>query len=179
MPVRKGRSIFWFWLPRALRVPRPPDFIIGGVDNPYIRRWWIIPRNNWFNIYLHNQVRDDDDRALHDHPWFNVSIILKGGYIEWKPLHSYKVGQWPPPVTPHMRHGGQIIARCSTTSHRLQLHNDGNTGQPIPSWSLFITGRRRRAWGFWCLKHGRNRWVHWEKFTDPNDTGRVGKGCDA
>lgn len=64
---------------------RPADFIIGGAENPYIYRWWVIPRNTIFNIYLHKIVRDDDDRALHDHPWVNCSIILKGRYVEVTP----------------------------------------------------------------------------------------------
>lgn len=47
---------------------RAPDFYIGGNANPYLLRWWVIPRNRFFNVYLHKFLRDDDDRALHDHP---------------------------------------------------------------------------------------------------------------
>src|SRR3546814_20880058 len=61
---------------------RAPSFVIGGEDNPYLRRWYIIPRNRWFNVYLHEFLRDDDDRALHDHPWVNLSILLRGQYVE-------------------------------------------------------------------------------------------------
>jgi hypothetical protein len=59
-----------------------PHFVVGGQDNPYLYRWYLIPRNRRFNIYLHKFLRDDDDRALHDHPWWFVSLILKGGYFE-------------------------------------------------------------------------------------------------
>lgn len=59
-----------------------PHFIIGGTDRPYLLRWFLIPRNRWFNIYLHKFCRDDDDRALHDHPWWFVSIMLQGSYVE-------------------------------------------------------------------------------------------------
>jgi hypothetical protein len=55
----------WF---KKIAGSRPPDFVIGG-DSPYMLRWWIIPRNKFFNIYLHRFLRSDDDRALHDHPW--------------------------------------------------------------------------------------------------------------
>src|SRR3546814_5856142 len=61
---------------------RPPNFVIGGQQDPYMRRWWVIPRNRFINIYLHQVLRPDDDRALHDHPWINLSIILDGGYWE-------------------------------------------------------------------------------------------------
>lgn len=61
---------------------RLPDFVIGGHDNPYLLRWHLIPRNAVFNIYLHKFLRDDDDRALHDHPWPWCSILLRGEYAE-------------------------------------------------------------------------------------------------
>jgi hypothetical protein len=73
-----------------------PDFIIGGTENPYLLRWWVIPRNRWFNIYPHHMLRDDDPRALHDHPWWNVSIVLKGGYMEHRAhgLPVWRRGGW-------------------------------------------------------------------------------------
>jgi hypothetical protein len=64
---------------------RPPDFVIGGTERPYLRRWFVIPRNPIFNIYLHQFLRSDDDRALHDHPWWFVSMMLVGKYREYMP----------------------------------------------------------------------------------------------
>jgi hypothetical protein len=65
------------WLiARAQR--RSPDFVIGGDERPYLLRWWVIPRNKVFNVYLHLFLRSDDDRALHDHPWANASMLLRG-----------------------------------------------------------------------------------------------------
>lgn len=147
---------------------RPPDVIIGGPEDPYIRRWWVIPRNRWANIYLHQIMRDDDDRALHDHPWDNVSIVLDGpGYLEVKP--SAVVA----------RHRGSIVLRRAEAAHRLVLFRDAS-GAPVPTWSLFVTGRLRRSWGFHCPKE----WRHWKKFVDNtvDQSGqlhsRVGRGCD-
>ncbi len=42
---------------------RKPDFIIGGPENPYLLRWYLIPQNRFFNVYLHKILRSDDDRA--------------------------------------------------------------------------------------------------------------------
>lgn len=53
---------------------RPPDVVIGGFQNPYLLRWYVIPRNPVFNVYVHLFLRSDDDRALHDHPWANLSV---------------------------------------------------------------------------------------------------------
>lgn len=140
---------------------RPPDFVIGSPDRPYLRRWWIIPRNTIFNIYLHEFLRDDDDRALHDHPWFNLSILLRGDYVEWRALRGTDR------LRPRIRYVGAVIARSPWTSHRISLLR----GRPC--WTLFITGPRLRQWGFHCPRG----WVHWKIFTDEQDSGQVGRGC--
>src|SRR3954466_1246173 len=89
---------------------REPDFIIGGEDDPYIRRWWVIPRNRFFNIYLHQFLRSDDDRALHDHPWVNCSILLRGEYIEHLKDCSL------------VRSAGDVVFRRSgAIAHRIEL----------------------------------------------------------
>jgi hypothetical protein len=150
------------WLMR--RVARPPDFVIGG-DNPYLRRWWVIPRNRYFNIYLHHIIRDDDDRALHDHPWWNASLVLSGGYYEIVPVVSPVMTGWN---NTHWRRPGSVVFRRATAAHRLAL------SKGHPCWSLFITGPRVRQWGFWC-DHG---WRHWKEFCAVGDRGRVGRGCD-
>ncbi len=161
-------SIADFIITRVSR--RQPDFVIGGEANPYIRRWWVIPRNRWFNIYLHQILRPDDDRALHDHPWWNCSIVLRGGYREVTP--SRPEGAW--------RCAGSIVFRGARALHRLELapaqvSDIGLVTRWLPCWSLFVTGPRIREWGFACPKG----WVHWRDFTNPADGGQtVGKGCD-
>jgi len=155
---------------------RPPDFVIGGAARPYIQRWWLIPRNRWFNIYLHRIMRDDDDRALHDHPWWNVSILLRGAYVEVRP--DFKAAKTPYtriadlPVT-RKRHGvGSVVFRRATTSHRLELPIENGGIRYV--WSLFITGPVIRKWGFHC-PHG---WRFWKDFVAQDDIGAVGKGCE-
>lgn len=142
---------------------RPPDFIIGGHDDPYLLRWYLIPRNRLFNIYLHKFLRDDDDRALHDHPWFWCSILLHGGYVEH--THDWFQGYWAPSVR----------VASPWRAHRIELFDD-SAGRRAPAWTLFITGPRIREWGFHCPERG---WVHWREFTAADDSGSVGRGCDA
>lgn len=140
-----------------LMASREPDFVIGpDRDPPYIRRWWVIPRNKWFNIYLHEVQQDDDDRALHDHPWYNMSYIVEGGYNEITPTKTF----WP-------LHQGGIRFRKPTAAHRLELLN----GRTI---TLFLTGPRVREWGFHCPQG----WVHWKQFTtSTNGESKIGRGC--
>jgi hypothetical protein len=130
---------------------RKPDFVIG--DN-YMHRWWLIPRNRYLNIYLHKIMHDDDDRALHDHPWWSVSFLLKG-----KLLEVHKNGERiPVRFLP--------LVRSGKFAHILKIVNG-------PAWTLFITGPVFRDWGFHCPKG----WVHWKEFVDTRDKGQVGVGC--
>ncbi len=141
-------------------INRDPDFVVGSKESPYLRRWWVIPRNRFFNIYLHQILRDDDDRVLHDHPWLNVSVLLQGSYVEVKILAG-GVNE----IKLYER--GHVIFRRARSAHRLKI--DAGC-----CWSLFITGPVVRPWGFHCPKG----WRHWKEYVDERDSGTVGKGCD-
>lgn len=146
----------------AIGEGREPDFVIGGVERPYLLRWWLIPRNLVANAYLHLFLRSDDDRALHDHPWVNCSILLRGSYTE----HTIAAGGI------HRRQvltAGDFKVRGPRSAHRIELH-DG------PCWTLFLTGPKVRTWGFHCPDTG---WIPWQRFVARDDIGNVGPGCDA
>ena len=157
-PERRGlRAALVAWLiDRSQR--RPPDQVIGGHDRPYLMRWHLIPRNPLANAYLHLFLRSDDDRALHCHPWANCSVLLHGRYLE----HTEGGGAYT-------RHAGDVVVRPSgRMAHRIELTHG-------PCWTLFLTGPRYRHWYFHCPQG----LVHWREFTDPNDPGAIGPGCDA
>lgn len=137
------------------KMQRTPDFVIGDPDNPYMRRWWIVPRNVGCNVYLHEILRSDDDRALHDHPWDNTSMLLIGSYIEHTPEGAF------------MREAGSIVTRLATDAHRLEIPEGGR------AISLFITGPKIREWGFHCPAG----WVHWRDFTAGPNGETIGRGC--
>lgn len=75
---------------------RRPDFIVGGHDDPYLQRWYVLgaephptePRmtpRTLFGlclIYVHRFDRSDDDRAHHDHPAASLSLALWGKAVE-------------------------------------------------------------------------------------------------
>lgn len=165
---------------------RWPDFIVGDKDNPYLLRWFLIPRNRFFNIYLHKFCRSDDDRALHDHPWlFNCSILLKGSYLEhrFKQRNNEYVRSTLPGTFKRDRRALSCVFRWGKSPHRVQLiqQPDSNTDasmHPVPEqpcWTIFITGPRVREWGFYCPKG----WRHWKIFVADTDTGNTtGRGCE-
>lgn len=119
---------------------------IGSAPDPLLWRY-ILFRLPAFGVYLHHFMRSDYDRALHDHPWPFVSVILRGGYHE---AHDHTVDgstaiEWRGP--------GSVLLRPAEWRHRVIL-DAGRT-----SWSLILVGRRSRKWGFW-LPSG---WCWWRK----------------
>jgi len=149
---------------------REPDKIIGGEDDPYLKRWHIM-RTPWFSIYLHQFLRSDEDRALHDHPADSMSFIIEGSYLEW--LECKTETDRVMTLTYRPRRAFIPIFRRAETMHRVQLRLDGDFKE-IPVWTIFLFFRRRREWGFACPKG----WVHWKDFCDPDNPGVAGRGCD-
>lgn len=145
----------WAW-------PRKPNVTIGGKDDPYLFRWHMIPRNGLCNVYLHYFMRSDDDRALHDHPYANLSLLLWGSYTE----HTIEAGGIN--VRVHRRSGTWKLRRA-TDAHRIELTHGH-------CWTLFITGPRLRDWGFHCSRAG---WVSHERYAavDADGSYVVGAGC--
>ncbi|WP_079767394.1 hypothetical protein [Mycobacteroides abscessus] len=155
-PTNKG------WLRKWLRL-EPHQPIGAEGEAPYLLRWYVIPRNRWLNIYLHKFLRDDDDRALHDHPWWFLSLMLWGQYVEVTD-EGRTVRSAPEPW--RWFWGDHPLAfRPAKWTHRVEListsvqdrYEDGTwarsaTRHKLPCWTLIITGRRSRLWGFWCRR---------------------------
>lgn len=140
---------------------RPPDEIIGGLEDPYMFRWWVL--HHGIAVYVHCFLRSDDDRALHDHPSFNITYLLRGCYLEHTIAQGginhaelYADPSYCEGLLPRVR------VRRATLAHRIELV-DG------PVWSLWLRGPKYRAWGFHCPHKG---WVHWHAFDEH------GLGCD-
>ncbi len=147
-----------------------PDLILRKQDGTeYLRRWWLIPRNRFgFNIYLHKFMSSDEDRSLHDHPWWTLSILLSGCYLEHMPKNMDKwVHENNREEVVKKRYPFIPIYRSADAIHRIELINE------TPVWTLFITGPVIREWGFYCPTF----WRHHNDFLDP--TGKTkGKGCN-
>jgi hypothetical protein len=110
-------------------VHSPADFSPGPVNAPFFRRWYIVGPNRYFNVWLHYWLMGDQDLSLHDHSMDSIGIILSGSYVELLRL-GREVSRNP----------GAVIFRRAETPHRV-IDCNGCV-------SLFITGPRRRQWGF-------------------------------
>lgn len=119
---------------------------IGPDENPLLVRF-ILFRVPAIGVYLHHLCRSDYDRALHDHPWPFISVLLKGGYTE---IHDQTIDGGKVSV----RHGrGDVLVRPAEWRHRFVLEEGKK------AWTLVIVGRRCRRWGFF-LPSG---WCWWRK----------------
>lgn len=148
------------WLIR--RAMRTPYTHITSADGSqvYMRRYWLFnpyPADSsgnrpWWqfpiSIRLHQIMREDDDRDLHDHPWNARTFILRGWYKEKRP-HSW------------INYPGDIPRMTGTTAalrfgeyHRITGVSEGGV------WTLFVTGRYRGTWGF--LVNGKK--VPWREY---------------
>lgn len=134
---------------------RLPMRAITGIDGTtFLERFTVLdlgakrPR-----LYLHRFVRGDEDRELHNHPWYGVSLILVGGYLEerrvWTPEGERVVARTLRP--------GAVNMLAPHTFHRVDLI-DG------PCWTLFATGPVVQSWGFWHRRSG--EFTPWRAFIE-------------
>ncbi|RKR83214.1 hypothetical protein BDD43_3416 [Mucilaginibacter gracilis] len=110
--------------------------VIQRIDNkPYLIRYSLFTCR-WFAVKVHNIILSDFE-CQHDHPWAFVTILLKGGYVEYTQTGSKVYGR------------GSVLYRPAESLHRLEIH------QPV--WSLVITFKKVRQWGFLTPRG----WIKW------------------
>jgi len=129
----------------------PLEVIRSPEGEPYLKRYtcfW----TPWFRVYLHNILRSDDDRELHDHPWKFTTYILEGGYLEHVPQGTLR------------RDPGTVVRHEAEDMHRIELI-DGK-----PAWTFVICGPKVREWGFQCTTRG---WVDANHFLKHKEIARL------
>ena len=129
--------------------------IMDRVDNqPYLERYYVFLRDRErfpFNIFVHKFLKSDTE-DVHDHPWPFLTVILRGGYWEWRPQFDAKgrktgeIARWCGP--------GSFRWASASQYHRVELDPD------VECWTLFMPGIKQRDWGFLV----RNQWIQWEQY---------------
>lgn len=101
------------------------------VEHDYLKRFYIF-KCPVFSIFIHQFWASDPDHP-HDHPWNNITWILKGGYWEYSADGNVEY-----------RGKGFKRYRNAELFHRLAI-GEHAAGQ---AWTLFLHFKRRRDWGF-------------------------------
>jgi hypothetical protein len=112
---------------------------LGVPSCPYVIRWSVQAR--FGSVRLHHWLDHDDDRAFHDHPWWFITLVLRGGYTDRSPDGD-----------DHL-HAGSV--RFREARHRHTVFPDAGG-----CWTVVVTGRRAVPWGFWLNGKFRkaNKW---------------------
>ena len=114
---------------------------VGPPDNPLMTRFYVIPKNPIFNIYLHH-IHRSDEGDLHDHRAANISVILRGRYYEQRFSVRPVEGRAYPRLKVMVIERLCPRFRWAGTPHRLiLLHGE--------VWSLFVKFPHTRNWGFY------------------------------
>lgn len=101
---------------------------MGLVECPYMKRW--VMDFGPFAIRLHRWEKSDDDRAFHDHPWWFLTLVLRGSYVDVSPAGR------------DLLTVGCVRFRSANHRHTVEIQKPG-------TWTVLITGRPLRRWGFW------------------------------
>lgn len=148
------------WIDSFIRRVRDTSTVvaIGPAGDPIWHRYFVIPRNRFFNIYLH-RFRHSDEQDLHDHRMANISLVLQGWYYEVRFVEKPIAGQPLPETRRYLVKPMRPQFRRATTPHRIVLDRELGSGKEVAVWSLFIGFPRVRSWGFWRSINGRACWV--------------------
>lgn len=112
----------------AMRFPWFPQQEIGWTEIGEEFTRFTLFKTPWLRLYLHRLKAETAHEACHDHPWDFLSLLLWGGYSEF---HD---GRWT-----HYS-AGSVLYRPAEWQHIVVTQG--------VSWSLVLTGGKRRAWGF-------------------------------
>lgn len=106
---------------------------LGRVECPYARRW-VIESPTGYSLRIHHFYKSDDKRYYHDHPWWFLTLVLRGSYIDVSASGQDK-------LTP-----GSVRFRKSSHAHSVVVNHDYRENGV---WTIVLTGPKSRKWGFW------------------------------
>lgn len=101
---------------------------LGLPECPYLIRWRLETR--FGSLRVHHWLSNDDERAFHDHPWWFLTLVVKGSYTDSSP-------------------SGDDVLHFGSVRYRPALHQHTVYPGPDGAWTLMITGPQSRKWGFW------------------------------
>jgi len=106
---------------------------------PYFLERWTVFKWWRLHIRIHHLIGPDRTPFLHSHPFWYVSIILSGDYIE--------LYEGPDGKLIRVKHGpGSIIVRRPSTFHRIEHTSYPKCRTLFITWERRISVPRERLW---------------------------------
>lgn len=145
------------WALNTIKSRDHDQVIYNGLGEPYLLRWKAVRIYGIFNVYIHQFVADDDKRALHDHPWPSLSLLVSGNMYEYFPKKTLAILN--PRTDCVLIKEGSFKYRSAKYTHRIELLANAQKTKKFPV-TIFVTGPKTRAWGFYTP----DGWVHWKDY---------------
>lgn len=101
---------------------------LGLPECPYLIRW--VLDLGFCSIRLHHWIASDDQRHHHDHPWWFLTLVLWGSYLDRSP-------------------SGYTMMIPGRWAYRPAIHQHTALVSPGGCWTLLLCGPESREWGFW------------------------------
>lgn len=120
-----------------------------GQGGCYFVRRWTIETPAGRGLRLHHFLPDVEEMVPHDHPWWFITFVLRGGYVD---------------VT--TREGREVkrdVIRAPSVRFRGRSHEHRTITYAGGAWTVIINGASGRKWGFWPAV---GRWMPWTDFRD-------------
>lgn len=140
------------------KAKQTPYFHIGKSDDVYMERYWLVkPVDKGApGVRVHCFKRSDADLTYHDHPFDFTSIILRGHYIELRPVWDDRGCRVSESLT--LCGPGDVQVRKFYDFHRVILPMQEDV------WTLCMTGPVVQKWGFLCDPMRLHSKMHWKEF---------------
>lgn len=126
-----------------------PEEINGAGRCPtYLFRWHVASLFGW-RVYIHRFTGQDWSKDPHDHPKRFISIGLWGSYLEVTPGNDLPRGVW------NAQRFRAPWIRSFPAEHKHRILTPWGE-----CWTLVITLRAEREWGFWH----EGRFIQWNEY---------------
>lgn len=127
---------------------------IENQDCPYLRRW--VFNFGIGSIRVHHWFSGDDPRYLHDHPWWFLTFVVKGGYTDVTQKSPFPEAVYVGTDEPRLRD----VLRAPAVRFRHSYHAHTVADVLPGTWTVLLTGKPLRDWGFYTEKG----WMRMRKF---------------
>ena len=124
-------------------------WLFNPIGSDYTRKYPFIP----FSIRIHNILRHDQDRHMHDHPFNARTWIMRGGYNEVRLVDGH--------VVEIERRAGDTSTLGFDSYHKITRIEDGG------ALTFFMFGPYKGQWGFLVDGHKMLHRQYVERFKQP------------
>lgn len=144
---------------------------LGEKECPYAYRWVFIFFG--YSIRIHKWIRSDDKRYMHSHSWWFLTFVIKGSYID---VSDDIVGYYNGNINRQVGFENNITEHPWRTYDRVKrfqfrfrpsFHTHYVEVPKGGAWTILITGRPLKKWGFWVNHRYLRPLKYFDKYGHP------------